>query len=296
MTNGPRILITNDDGVDAPGLEVALEIARAVSNDVHVVAPIENRSGVGHQFSFGTELEIERRAPNIYALDGTPADCVVVGMTHLFKDHPPDVVLSGINNGQNLGDIIHCSGTVAGAREGAMQGALGIAVSQAVDYEHGIEVNWDTTLRYGTAVLRALIAAPRHNDIYYNVNFPLGPAGTVAGVRIVPHQRFERSPIAYYPSHNEGLFFIAVPHPPERLDPRADFDMLHRTRAITVTPLSLVQSDLGAVAGLQARFDQALAGEMKTCSPSQETTKRESGIVGRANEKRDDSGPTNLAK
>ncbi|MBU1176723.1 MAG: 5'/3'-nucleotidase SurE [Alphaproteobacteria bacterium] len=260
MTKGPRILITNDDGVGAPGLEVALEIARAVSDDVNVLAPSGNQSGVGHRFSFGTELEIERRAPHVFAIDGTPADCVAVGMTHpdLFGGLMPDIVLSGVNNGQNLGDIINCSGTLAGAREAAMQGALGVAMSQAVDYENGVDINWDCALAHGAAVLRALIAETRRPGVYYNVNFPLGPAETVAGVRVVPHQRFARSPIGYYPSRNAGKFFIAIPNPPVDLSPEADFHVLNRDRAITVTPLRLDQSDHGAVAGMQTRFVDAL--------------------------------------
>ncbi len=252
MSKGPRILVTNDDGVDAPGLTVALQIAQAVSDDVHVVAPAGNKSGVGHQFSFGTELEVERRSANVYAIDGTPADCVVVGMTHLFADHEPEVVLSGVNNGQNLGDIINCSGTIAAAREGAMQGALGIAMSQAVDYENGVEIDWQAAVKHGAAVLRMLIAQPRVAGTYFNVNFPLGPAEAVTDVRVVPHQRFKRSPIAYYPSRNEGKFFIAIPNPPTDLDPEADFEVLHKDRAITVTPLGLDQSNLAAVNGLQA--------------------------------------------
>ncbi len=259
MTKGPRILITNDDGVDAPGMDVALEIARAVSDDVYVVAPAGNQSGVGHRFSFGQELEIERRDARIWALDGTPADCVVVGMTHLLKDKKPDVVLSGVNNGQNLGDIINCSGTAAGAREGAMQGALGIAMSQAVDYENGFDVSWETALSFGAVVLRALIAQPRRNGTYFNVNFPLGPVETVAGIRVVPHQRFAYSPFAYYPSRNDGKFFIAVPHSPEPLDPDADFHVLHQERAVTVTPLNLNQSDLAGAKGLQERCADAFA-------------------------------------
>lgn len=269
MNKGLRILVTNDDGVDAPGLAVALRIAQAVSDDVHVVAPAGNRSGVGHQFSFGTELEIERRSSNVYTLDGSPADCVVVAMTHLFADHEPDVVLSGVNNGQNLGDIINCSGTIAAAREGAMQGALGIAMSQAVDYENGVDIDWQAALTHGAAVLRTLIAQPRVSDTYFNVNFPLGTAESITDIRVVPHQRFARSPIAYYPSRNEGKFFIAIPNPPTDLDPDADFEVLHKLRAITVTPLGLDQSNLGAVNGLQARCAGALAsgGRISAAAP-----------------------------
>jgi 5'-nucleotidase len=282
MTDGPRILITNDDGVDAPGLAVALAIARAVSDDVHVVAPASNQSGVGHRFSFGTELEVERRDHNVWALEGTPADCVVVGMTHLFKDHEPEIVLSGVNNGQNLGDIINCSGTIAGAREGAMQGALGIAMSQAVDYENGLDITWECALAHGAAVLRALIAEKRRNGTYFNVNFPLGPAAEVVGVRVVPHQRFGRSPIAYYPSRNDGKFFIAIPHPPTDLDPRADFHVLHRDRAITVTPLGLDQSDMRAADSLQAQFGKTFAGdENETHGPDLEPRQNGGGDAAR---------------
>lgn len=262
MSQSPRILITNDDGVDAPGLAVALEIARAVSDDVTVLAPASNQSGVGHRFSFGAELEIEKRGDRIYAIEGTPADCVAVAMTHpdLFGGTMPEIVLSGVNNGQNLGDIINCSGTIAGAREAAMQGALGIAMSQAVDYEHGLDIAWDNALAHGAAVLRALIAQARLPGTYFNVNFPLGPAETITGVRVVPHERFQRSPIGYYPSRNTGKFFIAIPNPPVDLDPKADFHVLHMDRAVTVTPLRLDQSDHEAVAGLQTAFAEALAG------------------------------------
>src|SRR5690606_26421478 len=140
----PRILITNDDGVDAPGIQLMQEIARELSDDIWVIAPDGNQSGASHRFTFGRELRLEQRAPQVFAVHaGSPADCVVAGMTHLCADSPPALVLSGVNNGQNLGDIINCSGTAAGAREGALQGALGIAMSQAVDYEKGHDVIWD---------------------------------------------------------------------------------------------------------------------------------------------------------
>jgi len=168
-------------------------------------------------------------------------------------------VLSGVNNGQNLGDIINCSGTIAAAREGAMQGALGIAMSQAVDYENGVDVDWQAAATHGAAVLRMLIAQPRVAGTYFNVNFPLGPAETITDIRVVKHQRFVRSPIAYYPSRNEGKFFIAIPNPPTDLDPDADFEVLHRDRAITVTPLGLDQSNLGAVNELQVSCAGVLA-------------------------------------
>src|SRR5690606_22522348 len=115
----------------------------------------------------------------------------------------PDIVLSGVNNGQNLGDIIHCSGTAAGAREGALQGALGIALSQAIDHDNGLEVVWDNAARFGAMVVRQLYESVDAADAFYNVNFPISHPDAVSGIRIVPPQRFSRSPLRYYASQNE---------------------------------------------------------------------------------------------
>lgn len=253
--SAPRILITNDDGVDAPGIAVMRKIAEAISDDVWVVAPDGNQSGAGHRFTFGRELSLVEHEPQVFAVTGgSPADCVVTGYTHLLADHPPDLVLSGVNNGQNLGDIVHCSGTAAGAREGALQGAIGIAISQAVDYQSGRQVAWDNSLRYGAAVVRAILASGAHPHTFFNVNLPFVPPSEVTGIRVVPNQRFSRSPMRHYPSDNEGKFFIAIPETPLPLDHDSDFHLLHHAGAITVTPLTLKQTDRE----LARRLDGAL--------------------------------------
>ena len=241
-----RILITNDDGVDAPGIAIMAEIARHLSDDVWFVAPDSNQSGAGHRFTLGHELTIDQRAPRTFAIaGGSPADCVVAGMTHILGDRPADVVLSGVNAGQNLGDIVNCSGTAAGAREGALQGALGIAMSQGVNYEHGREVNWSNARQHGLAAARAIIAAAGNTrDHYYNVNFPFCEPAETRGIAVVPHQRFSRSPFRYYPSDNAGKFFIAIPETPLPLDPQSDFETMRRDGFITVTPMLLQQTDM----------------------------------------------------
>ena len=248
-----RILITNDDGVDAPGIAVMAAIAAELSDDVWIVAPDGNQSGAGHRFTLGRELSITEHGPRRFAVvGGSPADCVVAGMTHLLGDHPADLVLSGVNAGQNLGDIINCSGTAGGAREGALQGAVGIAMSQAINYELGHAIDWSNARRYGAATARAILAASPPRDIYYNVNFPTCAPDAVSGIAVVAHQRFSRSPFRYYASDNPGKFFVAIPETPMPLDPAADFEQLRQHRAVTVTPLSLQQTDpaeLARIAG-----------------------------------------------
>lgn len=254
MKVNPRILITNDDGVDAPGLVVMCDIAKALSNDVWVVAPRDNMSGAGHQLSFGRELTMEQRDKRIFAVSGSPADCVVTAITHVLKDKKPDIVLSGVNQGQNLGDLIHCSGTVAGAREGAQHGAIGIALSQAVDYANNAEVDWTPTKDIGKQIVKSLIAEASGADVFYNVNFPLHRDGAEPALRVVPHQRFSNSPFAYYASRNEGKFFVAIPETPMPLDEEADFHTLHHDHAITVTPLKLQQTDRDEMQHLETRL------------------------------------------
>ncbi len=251
-----RILITNDDGVDAPGIAVMREIAATLSDDVWVVAPDGNQSGAAHRFTFGRELGLEQRGERVFAVvGGSPADCVVAGMTHICADLQPDLVLSGVNNGQNLGDILNCSGTVAGAREGALHGALGIGISQAVNYEAGTEVDWTNSRKFGASVVRELVReVDRRRDVYFNVNIPFAPAHEVSGIRVVPSQRFSRSPMAYYPSDNAGKFFISIPRTPAPLDPDSDFHLLMHDKSITVTPLMLQQTDRAVAKGLDGRL------------------------------------------
>jgi 5'-nucleotidase len=242
-----RILITNDDGVDAPGIAVMEQIARTLTDDVWICAPAGNQSGAGHRFTFGRELELIEHRSRVFAVDGSPADCVVAGMTFLLKDHPADIVLSGVNNGQNLGDIVNCSGTAAGARAGALQGALGIAMSQGVDYEVGTAIDWAVSKALGAKVVEG-IRREAGPGAWFNVNFPFCPPGAVEGVRVVPAQRFTRSPMKYYPSDNPGKFFIAIPETPTPLDADKDFRLLMHANVVTVTPMALQSSDF-AMAG-----------------------------------------------
>ena len=251
-----RILITNDDGIDAPGIKVMEEIARAMTDDVWIVAPEGNQSGAAHRFTFGRELELMPRGEGMFAVPGgSPADCVVAGMTHVCRDKLPDVVLSGVNNGQNLGDIVNCSGTAAGAREGTLQGAVGIAMSQGVDYEVTQQVFWDNSRRFGGQVVREILSHANGRDTWYNVNIPYCAPDEVKGIEVVGMQRFSRSPMRYYASDNPGKFFIAIPETPLPLDAERDFHTLLHGSAITVTPFALDGTDDAAVSRLKGKLN-----------------------------------------
>ncbi|QQR40816.1 5'/3'-nucleotidase SurE [Devosia rhizoryzae] len=248
-----RILLTNDDGVDAPGLAVMADIAAQLSDDVWIVAPDGNQSGAGHRFTFGRELTLDERGPRRFAVvGGSPADCVVAGMTHLLGDKPADLVLSGVNAGQNLGDIVNCSGTAGGAREGALQGAIGIAMSQSMDYNSSRQADWENAVHFGARTVEAILAAHAGDDVFYNVNFPFCDTSEVTGLAAVPHQRFSRSPIRHYASDNPGGFFMAIPETPLPLDPEADFEVLRKGNKITVTPMALQMTHQGALARLSS--------------------------------------------
>jgi 5'-nucleotidase len=250
-----RILLTNDDGVDAPGMAVLEEVARTLSDDIWIVAPDGNQSGAAHRFTFGRELELVEQRSRVFAVTGgSPADCVVAGMTFVLRDRPADLVLSGVNNGQNLGDIVNCSGTAAGAREGALQGALGIALSQGIDYVKGLEVDWSVSRRFAARVVEGI----RHKvgpGNWLNVNFPYCASEDVTGIRVVPVQRFARSPMRYFPSDNPGKFFIAIPDQPTPVEPDRDMFELGHRNAITVTPMLLQASDIALASRLDGTIE-----------------------------------------
>ena len=126
-----RILVTNDDGIHAPGLKVCEEIAHKLSDEVWVVAPEHDQSGVSHSLSLNDPLRLRSVGERKYAVKGTPTDCVIMGVRHIMKDNPPDLILSGVNRGQNVAEDVTYSGTIAGAMEGTTLGVPSFALSQA---------------------------------------------------------------------------------------------------------------------------------------------------------------------
>src|SRR5262245_15828329 len=167
-----RILITNDDGVDSPGLHALREIAGQLSDDVWVVAPETNQSGASHSLSLHEPLRMRRIDERAFAVRGTPTDSVIMGVRHVLKNKPPDLVLSGINRGANMAEDVTYSGTIAGAFEGTILGIRSIALSQAFGFESGKSIRWQTALAHAPGLLRKLLALEWPPSSVININFP----------------------------------------------------------------------------------------------------------------------------
>ncbi len=181
-----RILLTNDDGFEAPGMKVLLDIAQYFSNDIWIVAPSEENSGAGHSLTITRPLRIRQRGDQQYSVDGTPTDSVLMAVAKIMKDGPPDLLLSGVNRGANLGEDVTYSGTVSAAMEGALAGIPSIAISQAFERGGmGDEVSFNTARQWGERVLRPLIKQSMDHRTLININFPAVPASDVKGVRVV---------------------------------------------------------------------------------------------------------------
>lgn len=179
-----RILVTNDDGINAPGLEVAEAIAREVAGDdgeVWVVAPDNERSGVAHCISYVAPTRLTRLDERRFALDGYPADCVLVGLHKIMKDTPPDLILSGVNRGHNVAEDVVYSGTAGAAMEGGLNRVRSIALSQFFSLE-GPEDLWAASRTLGARAVRAVLKMPSPDTVFYNVNFPAVDPGDVKGM------------------------------------------------------------------------------------------------------------------
>lgn len=194
-----RILITNDDGINAPGLAVLEAIAAEVAGpggEVWVVAPAFEQSGVAHMISYTHPTMIAELAPRRFAAEGSPADCVLAGLYHVMKDNRPDLVLSGVNRGNNAGENVLYSGTIGGAMEAALQGVKAIALSQFFGPANAkLADPYEAALTHGPGLIRRILDRGLWDEadyrLFYNVNFPPLPAQEVKGTKVA-HQGFRR--------------------------------------------------------------------------------------------------------
>jgi 5'-nucleotidase len=236
-----RILLSNDDGVFAPGLAVLEEIARSVTDDVWIVAPHEEQSGKARAVTLNAPVRVREETEKRYAVTGTPADAVLLGVKDILRDHPPDLILSGVNRGQNIAEDTSQSGTVAAAIEGMHLGVPSIAFSQARNLRRGEPIPWDTGRVWGPRVLNALRKAGWPKTCVINVNFPDRLPNDVAGIEVTA-QGFRDEAIATLEKRTDlrggDYFWIGysgkLSEPPEGTDLRAIYD-----GRISITPLHI---------------------------------------------------------
>ncbi len=193
-----RILLTNDDGIHAPGFAVLESIAARLSDDIWVVAPAEEQSGAGHSLSLSRPIRLRKHRDRRFSVSGTPTDAVMMGMAHIMKDCPPDLILSGVNRGANLGEDVTYSGTVSAAMEGALAGVRSIALSQVYakpglgddertqprPAEAAATSSFAAAEAWAERVLRPLVEAPFTAGTLVNVNFPALAPEEVKGIRV----------------------------------------------------------------------------------------------------------------
>ena len=251
-----RILLTNDDGIHASGLRVLEGIARQFSDDIWICAPSEEQSGAGHSLSLSRPVRLRRHDERRFSVTGTPTDSVMLGLMKAM-DSPPDLILSGVNRGANLGDDVTYSGTVSAAIEGTLAGIRSIALSQVYAKEGMADaVPFAAAEAWGARVIAPLLDAPFAERTLVNINFPPIPAEAVKGIRVVrqgfhdyargsvvegkdprgfPYYWFGLHGIEHTPGHNTDLEAIADGY-------------------VSVTPLMLDLTHESSLAALSGRF------------------------------------------
>src|SRR6266850_3343655 len=241
-----RILVSNDDGIHAPGLAVAERIARTLSDDIWVVAPETEQSGASHSLTLTLPLRLRNAGPQRFAVSGTPTDCVMMAGIHLLKDNLPDLVISGVNRGFNVADDVTYSGTVAAAMEGAVLGIPSLALSQAVGGRDETEAIWACAEVHGPSLVKRLVEIGWPKDVLLNINFPPVAPSKVKRVAVVTQGQRDQSMLRVderVDARGRTYFWIGFKRifsdPEKGTDLRAIYE-----NNISVTPLHLNLTDL----------------------------------------------------
>ncbi|WP_142850650.1 5'/3'-nucleotidase SurE [Telmatospirillum sp. J64-1] len=231
-----RILVSNDDGITAPGIKILERVARSISKDVWVVAPETEQSAVAHSLTIRRPLRIRRVSRRRYAVDGTPTDSVLLAINHLLKDKKPHLVLSGVNRGGNLGEDVTYSGTVAAAMEATLLGVPAIAFSQMLS--PGQAVKWDTAEYFAADIIRRVTAVGWAKNVLINVNFPDLHHEQVTGIEVVRQGRRKLGDelMERQDPRGEPYVWIGAQRAEDRGQEGTDLEAVHRG-AISVTPL-----------------------------------------------------------
>jgi 5'-nucleotidase len=241
-----RILVTNDDGVHAEGLEICEQIARVISDDVWVIAPEFDQSGVSHSLSLNDPLRLRQLGERHFAVRGTPTDCVIMGVRHLLRDKGPDLVLSGVNRGRNAAEDVHYSGTIAGATEARILGIPSFALSQSYRSHLDHPPHWDTALTFGPDIVQRVLKEGLPPDVMVNINFPDCPPASVKGIAIATQGRRAQERLHIDERKDgRGNAYYWIAYARQRGEPPQDGTDMSALAAnrIAVTPLRLDMTD-----------------------------------------------------
>jgi 5'-nucleotidase len=241
-----RILLTNDDGVHGHGLQVLEKIARQLSDDVWVVAPETDQSGVSHSLSLNDPLRLRELGPRHFAVRGTPTDCVIMAARYIIPEGRPDLILSGVNRGRNAAEDVTYSGTVAGAMEGTVLGIPSFALSQSFTSDTRHNPHWATALKFGPDLIRRVLAEGIPRDVLINVNFPDCAPEQVKGVAVTSQGKRPQELLRIEPRYDgrgNPYYWIAYERAPAHTArDGTDLSALADKR-IAVTPLRLDMTD-----------------------------------------------------
>jgi len=248
-----RILLTNDDGIHAPGLALLERVAAQLSDDVWVCAPAEEQSGAGHSLTLHMPVRLREHGERRFSVTGTPTDAINLGLRKLFADRKPDLVISGINNGENLADDVTYSGTISAAMEGALAGIKAVALSQALrDAGHGFAA----AEAWAARVLRPLLDAPVARRTVVNVNFPALAPEAVRGIRVTRqgfHDYARGSLVEGTDPRGRPYFWFGLEDVEHTLDHGTDLEAVN-DGFISVTPLHVDLTHHASIGMLAERF------------------------------------------
>ncbi|RMD93485.1 MAG: 5'/3'-nucleotidase SurE [Alphaproteobacteria bacterium] len=259
-----RILLTNDDGINAEGLKVLEAIAAEIAGpggEVWVVAPAFEQSGVAHATSHAHPTMIAELGPRRWAAEGSPADCVLAGI-HDIMDAPPDLVLSGVNRGNNSAENAAYSGTLGAVMEAALQGIRGIALSQYLGPRNlRLENRFEAAAAHGAAVVRRILERGIWDEapyrLFYNVNFPPLPGAEVKGIRVAAQglRRLGAHQVEPVVSPN-GRRYLWMKGSSQQVETGPGTDATANVQGyISITPMRADLTDHGVVAQLRERFE-----------------------------------------
>jgi len=248
-----RILVSNDDGIHAPGLEVLERAAAGLSPDVWTIAPEVNHSGAGHSLTLKRPLHVRQMAERRYHVDGTPTDCILLGVNKVLADHRPDLVLSGVNLGSNVAEDVTYSGTIAAAMEATLLGLPAVALS--LDVGVGQAPRWETVEAHCADVVRKVVQHALPPGVLVSINFPDCEPDVVKGVRVTSQgfHQIRSDVMEAKDPYGNTVYWVGMQVRETALDPNSDVAAVEKGY-VSVTPIHMEMTDFATLEHLKQLF------------------------------------------